>query len=191
MKKTNRLISLAAVILLLVVPVVGCAGAAGPPGPQGPAGPQGSSGAPGPQGPVGPQGPEGEEGPPGEQGPQGVPGPTRQIVVTWDLHDWGPFSYLATVEVMPEQDVRIKGAGFDRGDIITISICKNDLVWVEEITANSCGAFEEYTTVPDISLGTVTVRAWLDADIDGDEVVDGDLQACWPLNIVDELEFVL
>lgn len=191
MNKLTRLFIPLTIISVILVLLTGCAGPAGLQGTAGPQGSVGPQGPAGPQGAAGPQGEQGPVGPEGSQGLQGPPGPTRQIVVTWDPDDWEPWSCLATVEVMPEQDVRIKGAGFDKGDDVTISICRDNMVWVEEITANSCGAFEKYTTVPDISLGPVTVRAWLNADIDGDEVVDGDLQACWPLDIVDHIGWVI
>jgi len=154
----------------------------GQPGPQGPAGPEGP---PGPEGPTGPQGPE------GPQGPVGPPGPPRQIVVTWDPEDLYPWHNFAVVEVEPWQPVRIKGSGFNYRDIITISICEDDFVIVEEVLANRCGAFEVYTRIPkssQIDYGPVTLRAWLNAEISEDnEVVKGVLQATWPLDIVDEL----
>jgi len=148
-------------------------------GPQGPAGPQG---------PPGPEGPAGSEGP---QGPEGPPGPPRQIVVTWDPEDLSPWHNFAVVEVEPFQPVRIKGSGFNYRDIITVSICENDIVIVEEVLANRCGTFEVYTRMPKstkIDYGPVTVRAWLNAEIsEDDEVAEGDLQATWPLDIVEEI----
>ena len=75
---------------------------------------------------------------------------------------------------------------------MTISICEDDIVLVEEVVANRCGAFEVYARIPRstvIGYGPVTVRAWLNAAIsEDDEVTSGDLQATWPLDIVEELE---
>lgn len=84
--RASRL-SIAALALVLVLPLVGCAaGPQGAPGVEGPAGPAGATGAPGPQGPSGPSGstgstgprgatgPEGATGAPGPQGVQGIPG---------------------------------------------------------------------------------------------------------------------
>jgi hypothetical protein len=109
-------------------------------------------------------------------------------VVTWDYDDLAPWHNFAVVEAEPYQWIRIKGSGFEYRDIITISICEDDIVMVEEVLANKCGAFEVYTRVPDIDYGPVTVRAWLNATIDDDQVVTGDLQATWPLDIVPEID---
>lgn len=219
MKTPAKVFIVLALIALLLVPVLGCipgpSGPRGPAGPPGPAGPTGPWGPPGPTGakgpagvagdpgPQGPRGPEGETGDTGPQGLQGNPGPTRQIVVTWVYNDeaggfiFGPFSFLTTVEAYPGQNIRIKGAGFDPGDLVTISICE-DYLYLDEAVANDNGAFELYTyvpTAPSLSYGPATVRAWINADVDYDSgldwyvVTDGDLQAVWPLDIVDEGDF--
>jgi len=178
MKTLGKVFIVLTLMALVLVPVVGCAGPAGPQGPEGPVGPAG---------PAGPQGPAGPAGPAGPQGPQGDPGPTRQIVVTWDPQDYWGWSYFAVVEAMPGQSIRIKGACFDPGDIVIITICKDNLILVEEVIANDCGAFEVYAVVPRIPLGPVSVRAWI--DVDGDGIFEkGELQACWPLDIVEFLE---
>jgi hypothetical protein len=181
-----------AILAVVLVTTVGCVGAEGPQGQPGERGLQGIAGPAGATGPAGPPGPEGPEGPEGPAGPQGIPGPTRQIVVTWDPEDLYPWHNFAVVEAEPRQSIRIKGSGFNYRDIITLSICEEDIVLVEEVLANRCGAFEVYTTLPrssDIGYGPVSVRAWLTADIEDDKVVKGVLQATWPLDIVEELVY--
>ena len=178
-----------AILAVVLVTTVGCVG---PEGPQGQAGEQGPQGVAGPAGPTGPTGPAGPPGPEGPEGMQGIPGSTRQIVVTWDPEDLYPWHNFAVVEAEPRQSIRIKGSGFNYRDIITLSICEDDIVLVEEVLANRCGAFEVYTTLPKstvIGYGPVSVRAWLNADIEEDKVVKGVLQATWPLDIVEELVY--
>ena len=171
MKKLAGVFIILTIVVLALVPAISCTG------------PEGSQGLPGPAGP------QGSVGPQGTQGLRGLPGPTRQIVVTWDSDDYGAYSYFAIVEAMRGQKIRIKGAGFNSGDSVTISICKDNILLVKEIVANKCGAFEVYKKIPsDVALGPVSVRAWLNATISEDEVIGGDLQACWPLNIVRSLE---
>jgi len=190
MKTLGKIFIVLTLMALILVPVVGCAGPAGPEGPTGPQGPAGPAGPAGAAGPAGPTGPAGPAGPAGPQGPQGDPGPTRQIVVTWDPQYYWGWSSFAVVEAMPLQPIRIKGACFDPGDIVIITICKHDLVLVEEVIANDCGAFEVYTTLPSappLTYGPVSVRAWIDVDGDG-ILVKGELQACWPLDIVEFIE---
>ena len=187
MNKFKRILIIASLLALVAIPVISCAG---PQGLQGPPGPTGATGPTGPQGATGSAGPTGSEGPQGPEGPEGPPGPTRQIVVTWDPDELSPWHNFAVVEAQPRQNIRIKGSGFDYRDIITISICENDIVLVEEVLANRCGAFETFARLPssaDIDEGPVTVRAWLNAVIEDGEVVSGDLQATWPLDIVDEI----
>jgi len=187
MKKVKILITLAISVTLAVVLILsaGCLGPQGLEGPAGPTGPAGSAGPAGPAGLVGITGPEGPE------GIQGEPGPARQIVITWDSEDFAPWYNFAAVEVEPRQSIRIKGSGFEYRDIITISICEDDIVLVEEVLANRCGAFEVYTSIPKstvIDYGPVTVRAWLNAEMEDGTVIMGDLQATWPLDIVPEID---
>jgi hypothetical protein len=182
--KSKRLASLVVLISLALVLIlsVGCTGSQGIQGPEGPAGPAGPAGPVGPDGPVGPEGPQGDTGP---------AGPPRQIVITWDPEDLQPWHYFAAVEAEPRQSIRIKGSGFEYRDIITISICEDDIVLVEEVLSNRCGTFEEYALLPkstEIDYGPVTVRAWLNAEIEDGKVIDGDLQATWPLDIVPEID---
>ena len=186
-KKLASLVVSISLTLLLILSV----GCAGPQGVQGPAGPEGPAGPAGPVGPEGPAGPVGPVGPEGIQGDIGPAGPPRQIVITWDPEDLEPWHYFAAVEAEPRQSIRIKGSGFEYRDIITISICEDDIVLVEEVLANKCGAFEAYTLLPkssEIDYGPVTVRAWLNAEIEDGKVIDGDLQATWPLDIVPEID---
>ena len=181
MKKGKILITLAISVALAGVLILS-AGCLSPQELQGPAGPTGPAGPAGLVGPVGPEGPEGM---------QGEPGPTRQIVITWDSEDFAPWHNFAAVEVEPQQSIRIKGSGFEYRDIITISICEDDIVLVAEVLANRCGAFEVYTSIPkstEIDYGPVTVRAWLNAEMEDGKVIMGDLQATWPLDIVPEID---
>ena len=170
------------VLAFTLVPVVGCAG---PPGPQGVTGPQG------PAGPTGPQGPAGPTGSQGPKGPAGTPGPTRQIVVTWDADEYGAYGYFAVVEAMPEQSIRLKGTGFAPDDsvMLTITIDEDDVVLGRRVTANDSGTFDVFRIIPDdVDYGATLVKAWLDADVSGDQVIEGDLQAVWPLDIVESLQ---
>jgi hypothetical protein len=163
MKTLGKIFIILTLIAIVLVPAVGCAGPAGPAGPSGSAGPQ---------------------------GPQGDPGPTRQIVVTWDPKEFWGFAYFAVVEAMPGQSIRIKGACFDPEDIVIITICKDNLP-LAEAEANDCGAFEVYATLPSappLTYGPVSVRAWIDVDGDGILFEKGELQACWPLDIVEFVE---
>jgi hypothetical protein len=102
----------------------------------------------------------------------------QTIVVTWSKEQF-PFYYCFTVvEVVPGQKVRVKGAGFTKGDLIKLTICEKDQV-IGEAKANACGAFVTNVTIPaTVVLGTVvSVKAW----------VDNVLKAVWPLDIVKEL----
>jgi hypothetical protein len=153
-------------------------------------GPQGEQG---PEGPEGPEGPAG--GPAGPEGPAGPAGSVRQIVVTWNPYDqyiyFGPLAFLTAVDVYPGQYIRIKGAGFDPGDIVRITICQNNTLLVEA-EANDCGAFEVFAVLPGappLTYGPVSLKAWVDVDGDGIFYEDGELQACWPLDIVEESYF--
>ncbi len=189
MTRLAKVLIISTILALVLIPVTGCIGPQGLQGPPGPVGSPGATGPAGSPGGTGPPGPAGSEGPQGPEGSQGPPGPPRQIVVTWDYEDLAPWHNFAVVEAEPRQDIRIKGSGFNYRDIITISICEDDIVMVEEVVANRCGAFETYASIPRIDYGPVSVKAWLHAEIVEDEVVDGKLQATWPLDIVDELEF--
>ena len=87
--------------------------------------------------------------------------------------------------------IRIKGAGFDPDDSVTLTISADgdDIVLGKKVTANDDGAFEVSRTLPKtLPYGPALVKAWLDTSMSGDEVVEGDLQACWPLNVVRTLE---
>lgn len=198
--------------------ISGCQGAQGIPGPKGDPGPSGSPPSKdeliilieevidenideirGPAGPPGPQGPAGEPGPVGEQGPPGTIEPTEQavslpqIVVTWDTEEyaaWGRhyYGYFAITAVSPKQNIRIMGAGFEPGNILTISIGQDNLILAEEVIANEYGMFEVYANVPSIGLGLVSVRTWLNAVVSEEKVTNGDVVACWPLNVVETVK---
>ena len=74
--------------------------------------------------------------------------------------------------------IRIKGAGFNPGEVIRITICEDDTFLVEAV-ANECGAFEVFATVPVLRLGVVSIKAWVS------EVIE----AVWPVNIVESIEW--
>ena len=125
----------------------------------------------------------------GQKGAQGIPGPTRQIVVTWSTAQYGAYGYYGVIEAKAGQTIRILGAGFDPDDNVTISICQRNYILAKDVIVNNCGAFETSKKLPsDIGLGLITVRAWLNAIVSEDRVLGGDLQACWPLNIVSALK---
>jgi hypothetical protein len=110
----------------------------------------------------------------------------KQIVVTWDPTFVWTYAYFAVVAALPEQPIRIIGAGFDPGDHVTITICEDDRVLANTV-ANDCGAFEVFVQLPlatQIDYGPASVKAWVDTDGDG---ID-ELQASWPLNISEGLE---
>ena len=210
MKKAGKIIAFLIIISLLVVPLAACAegqgptgpqGPQGPPGPKGDRGPIGQPGKPGPTGSVGDTGPEGETGATGEQGEQGEMAPVAQITIGWD-EDWdyfagaAPIPWPATVwYAWLDMPLVILGACFPEDELVTITICDRNCVWAE-VETNDCGAFGIY----DIELldldsaqfeylmtnyvdDVVSVRAWVDAEIDDGKVVDGELWANWPLFI--------
>ncbi len=206
----------------------GPAGPQGLIGDAGPAGPQGRQGEPGPQGEpgtVGPAGPQGEAGPAGVQGAPGEQGP--QIAANWVDIEWdsglevyyigGFFGYFDVVDVTvydydlttpqgqhPQEAcwVRIKGSGFEPGEVVVLTICENDYVldlyihdWElnpgyltdieDSVTADDCGAFEVFTYMPEI---------WPELITDGPgyavvvhtsvkAYVDGVMRASWPLDV--------
>jgi hypothetical protein len=115
-------------------------------------------------------------------GSVGVTGTTTSAVVQ-DINVAMETIFYTTWNVDVGQSVVIKGAGFEEGDEVTISICDDNYHWAD-VTANSCGAFEIDTTVPvDVDTGPVTVRAWLNASVVDDEVTSGELMAAWPLEV--------
>jgi hypothetical protein len=186
----------------------GPAGSQGATGPEGPAGPQGVAGPEGPPGSQGVAGPEGPPGPEGEAGPEGPPGASRQIVVGEETHalvdiyveygdgQIGDYEYVSTI--MPiysdiyriiwraqiGQTVVVSGSSFPPDTRVIITICKVNSKWDDVIT-NACGAFITEIDIPIwVSLGSVSVKAWIDLDNDGIlEEENGEKQASWPLYI--------
>jgi hypothetical protein len=113
------------------------------------------------------------------------------IVVTWDPNEFGGYGHFAAVDVERDQDVWIRGAGFDPDErvTLTISIDEDEIILGRSMSVNDDGAFEADRTIPDdADYGPTAIKAWLDVTESGDEVVDGDLQAVWPLVIVRDLE---
>jgi len=122
------------------------------------------------------------------EGTSAVTGTTGAVVTNVTFDTTTVFNTIWAAEV--GQSVVIKGACFDYGDIVYITICEDNLYW-DEAEANACGAFTTASIcLPEgVSTGTtVSVRAWLDAGFDEGYLVSGTLQACWPLEILEEPE---
>jgi hypothetical protein len=113
------------------------------------------------------------------------------IVVTWDPDEFGGYGHFAAVDVERDQDVWIRGAGFDPDErvTLTISIDEDEIILGRSVSVNDDGAFEADRNIPDdADYGPTSIKAWLDVTESGDEVVDGNLQAVWPLMVVRDLE---
>jgi len=199
MKKAGKIIAFLIIIALIVVPLAACAGPPGPSGAPGPMGPQGPAGAPGKQGPPGSEGAAGAAGPrgfPGEDGEDGDLGPVAQLVVCMDWEEDGHWGFYPVCSAYPGQDLFILGACFPPDEEVTITICDTNCVWAE-VETNDCGAFlileiaiidmpdgeQLDDLLEDYCYDVVSVRAWVDAEIDEGKVVDGELWANWPLFI--------
>lgn len=105
---------------------------------------------------------------------------------------------MAIVDAYRTQWIRIKGSGFEPGQLLQLTICEDNLILdlyttghsiISEgyVTVNDHGAFEVLTIVhPAASYGPASIKAWrysVVADI------FYDLQATWPLDIVYEEDF--
>ncbi len=168
-------------LALLLFAVTSCA----PTVVQGPEGPMGPEGPEGPEGPMGPEGPTGLQGPQGPEGPAAGPMPT--IVVGSSKGSSGA-EYVAIWRAAIGETVTIVGSGFTPGDTVIITSCEKDIYWGEN-PANACGGFRLKTDVPPrVQSGdTVTVKAWVDLDGDGElEEDNGELQATYPLRVYRE-----
>jgi hypothetical protein len=217
----------------------GPAGAVGPIGETGPAGPPGRpSDEPGPMGPMGPAGPQGPAGPAGPAGAQGAPGEQGpQIAATWADIFWdimsevynidgviGPFDVVdVTVYDYDLSDpfgchpqeacwVRIKGSGFNPGEVVVLTICENNTVLdlyvydygdyeaclalpgsascvltdiADYVTADDCGAFEVFSYMPNIWPGLVTDEEGYITVVHTSmkAYVGGAMRASWPLDV--------
>jgi len=183
----------------------GVAGPAGPAGPQGVAGPEGPAGTAGPQGVAGPAG---TAGPRGVAGPAGPPGASRQIVVgeeaqalidiyvEYGVEPIGDYEYISSIvpiygdvfntiwRAKLGQTVIISGSSFPPDTRVIITICEENYRW-DEVLTNDCGAFITEIDIPIwVSIGPVSVKAWIDLDNDGIlEEENGEKQASWPLYI--------
>ena len=154
----------------------------------------------------------------GPEEPQGTPGSTRQIVVGEErplvagvelesnavgqiigaqlVYDG--YSYHAIWKAYIGQPVVIKGSSFPPGDTVIITICAENRYWTED-KANECGAFNignpqegEYLVIPAwVSLGTVSVKAWIDLNANGILEEEGEKQASWPLHIYQAVEPII
>ncbi len=199
----------------------GATGAQGPQGERGPRGPQGQPGPAGPAGPAGEEpGPAGLVGPAGPQGPQGIAGqPGPQISTTWANIAYQVGYYMGEVGEFTINDVvvrnydyeftfptgpcwvRIKGSGFNPGDVVVLTICENDTVLdlysydylydhsgeltniPDYIVANDCGAFEVFTFMPNIWPQVSAGESDIVAHTSLKAYVGGVLQASWPLEV--------
>jgi len=188
----------------------GPAGPSGPSGPAGEKGERGPMGPPGDSGARGPVGPAGSEGPAGPAGEDGA-GSAAQIVCSkWaNFNDYYDehinFGYATSYVDLPSGFgwVDVNGSSFEPGEDVVITVCdKNYVLWVQdrdlgyydlEIEANNCGAFYGWFFVDyyhgywnDLLGESVSIRAWTNYELQQVEddlykVVDGDLQASWPL----------
>ena len=188
----------------------GPAGSQGEKGERGPMGPPGESGIRGMVGPEGPAGPAGPAGAAGASGSAativvnslywwssstygyGYATSAVPLYFGYDVGDEDWYAYAS---------LSVAGSCFPEGEDVTITVC--DEAWVlNEIEANDCGAFYGYFDV-DTYYGywptyayaewngsgwdyyydgdSVSIRAWVDAEIVGGKVVDGELLASWPL----------
>lgn len=166
---------------LLVVPLTSCA----PVVVQGPPGPTGATGPAGPVGPAGPAGPQGPEGPEGPEGPQGPPGSTQPMPTIVIGDRIGADRFVAIWRAEIGERVTIVGSGFTPGATVIITSCERNVYWGEN-EVNTCGAFRIKTDIPHRVKGgdTVTVKAWIDLDGDGElEEDNGELQATYPLRV--------
>ena len=150
-------------------------------------GPPGSTGATGPAGPVGPEGPAGPQGPEGPEGPQGPPGLTQPMptIVIGSSRGAGAAEWVAIWRAEIGERVTIVGSGFTPEATVTITSCEKDLYWGENVV-NDCGGLRFSRDVPPrVQSGdTVTVKAWIDLDGDGElEEDNGELQATYPLRV--------
>jgi len=199
MKKAGKIIAFLIIIALIVVPLAACAGPPGASGAPGPMGPQGPAGAPGKQGPPGSEGEPGLAGPRGFPGEDGELGLGAQLVVCIEWEEEGHEMFFPVGSAYPGQPLFLLGSCFPPDEEVTITICDENCVWYE-IDANDCGAF----LIPEIAItdmpdgdqlddllddycyNVVSVRAWIDAEIDDGKVVGGELWANWPLFIICE-----
>jgi 5-hydroxyisourate hydrolase-like protein (transthyretin family) len=80
--------------------------------------------------------------------------------------------------------ITIRGAGFDVGGTVRISICEQNIS-LGTALVNACGAFEMNATLPaTLNPGTVvSVKGWIDANANG-TMEAAELKASWPLKIV-------
>ena len=166
-------------LALLLVTVISCVPVTVE-GPPGPAGPPGSAGPQGPEGLEGPVGPVGSQGSVGSQGP---PGPALPHIVIGD--QLGADRFVAIWRAEIGEPVTILGSGFTPGATVIITSCERDVYWGEN-EVNTCGAFRVKTDIPRRVKGgdTITVKAWIDLDGDGElEEDNGELQATYPLRV--------
>jgi len=215
MKKIGIIIAFLIVISLLLVPLAACQGPQGPKGPEGPEGPmglkgedgppgppgrdtgdpgpQGPQGDPGPQGPIGPQGEKGERGLRGPAGPMGVPGPAgpnATIVVAY-YNPGGSDTVISEFTGYGSYPIIVYGSNFVPGDVVHLTICTTDIVLVEDITVNACGAFvtASITLLEDPDTGVVvpegmwSVKAYVETDGTAGFSAGDVRWACWPLEV--------
>jgi hypothetical protein len=80
---------------------------------------------------------------------------------------------FALVEVLGGKLAIVKGAGFQPGEVVTITFCEEDKA-IAKAEANKCGAFAVKATIPAVAPGVYSVKA-----------LNGDVcRAAWPIDIV-------
>jgi hypothetical protein len=84
---------------------------------------------------------------------------------------------FALLDVWSGMPVMIKGAGFQPGEKITLTICREDTPFeYHPMVADSCGAFKIPTSIPT----SVTVNSVVSVKALQGQIV----RAAWPLDIV-------
>jgi hypothetical protein len=86
----------------------------------------------------------------------------------------GANNRFAILDVAPGTRVTVKGAGFQPGEILVITICEEDKVLIRRVVANKCGAFIANTTIPALTPDVYSLKA-----LNGEVV-----RAAWPLDII-------
>lgn len=97
------------------------------------------------------------------------------IVVKWNVN--GADSRFALLDVWPGMQVIIKGAGFQPGEKVTITVCKDNTPFeYRPLVANDCGAFKVPTSIPtSVTVGDVVSVKFIQGEV---------VRAAWPLDIV-------
>lgn len=132
---------------------------------------------------------KGADGDPGPMGEQGAPSSNATIVVT--NNEYGVISEFTWYN---DYTIYVFGSNFTPGDYVHLTICESDtvsdIVLVENVLVNSCGAFvTAYILLVDepnggvvVPSGDHSVKAYVD-DGNGTFGAEDTRWACWPLEI--------